>query len=478
MPVSQREPERADGACPMRDPPSPDSTGYLRRPRTPALPVARSSPSVDAPETLRAVASAWWPLAVSWMFMGLEMPAASAVIARLPDPVVSLAALGGVIYPICFVVEAPIVSLLTASNALCGDMATYRRVRGFMAWTAGILTAAHLAIAATPLYDLVVDGLIGVPPEVSERARLGLLLMLPWTAAIAYRRFQQGVLIRQGRSRVVGLGTAVRLATVLTVLATGFLLTSWPGLVVGTAAIAAGVTAEAVYAGIAVQPALQRLPALPPDGSPPLTLQGFLDFYVPLALSPMLLFLVSPLVAAALSRMPEALPSLACWPVVAGFLFLFRCWGQATNEVVVARMRHPGAGPVLLRFGLLVAATNTSLMLLALAAGGARAWYADVSGLAPDLVSLATGHSWLALAVPALSVAAHGLQGVLVARRRTRCVTESVFINLAVYVAILAAGIVAARWTGLAVGLVGLTGASAAQAAWLALRVRQGDAPA
>ena len=67
---------------------------------------------------MRTVFATWWPLAVSWLLMGLELPAISAGLARLPDPKIHLAAYGGVVFPIALMIESPIVMLLTASTAV------------------------------------------------------------------------------------------------------------------------------------------------------------------------------------------------------------------------------------------------------------------------------------------------------------------------------------------------------------------------
>jgi len=64
--------------------------------------------------TGRCVFSVWWPLAASWLLMALELPALSAVLTRMEDPQIQLAAWGGVIFPICLIVEAPIIMLLAA----------------------------------------------------------------------------------------------------------------------------------------------------------------------------------------------------------------------------------------------------------------------------------------------------------------------------------------------------------------------------
>ena len=103
---------------------------------------------MHAPEprnlTLREVFSTWWPLAASWVMMALELPAVSAVIARLADPNVHLAAYGGIVFPLALVVEAPIIMLLSASTALSKDMDSYRKLRRFMFWSAFGLTVVHL----------------------------------------------------------------------------------------------------------------------------------------------------------------------------------------------------------------------------------------------------------------------------------------------------------------------------------------------
>jgi hypothetical protein len=101
-----------------------------------------------------------------------------------------------------------------------------------------LLTLLHAAIAFTPLFDWLAVTVIGVPEAVREPARLGLRIMLPWTLSIAYRRTQQGVLIRFGHARAVTWGTAVRLGTNALVLALGAWWGRLPGIVVGTSAVA------------------------------------------------------------------------------------------------------------------------------------------------------------------------------------------------------------------------------------------------
>ena len=152
----------------------------------------------------RDIFDVWWPLALSWFFMALELPAVSATMTRLTEPARHLAAFGGVTMPICFIIESPIIMLLSASTTLCLDKRSYHHMRLLMMYAGGVLTVIHALLALTPLYYLVVGDLLRVPVEILEPTRIGLVLMIPWTWAIAYRRFNQGIIIRFGNPRVVG----------------------------------------------------------------------------------------------------------------------------------------------------------------------------------------------------------------------------------------------------------------------------------
>jgi hypothetical protein len=312
----------------------------------------------------RKILSTWWPLAASWLMMGLELPVVSAVVARLAHPEVNLAAYGGVVFPLALVVEAPIIMLLAASVALSRDLASYRKLRRFMFSAAATLTAIHVLIAATPLYDFVVGGVIGAPEAIRAPARIGLLIMTPWTGSIAYRRFHQGVLIRFNRPRTVGVGTAVRLGSNFTVLALGYLIGGIPGIVVGTGAVAVGVVSEAAFIGWAVRPIVHGPLREAPPVEVPLTLRSFVNFYVPLAMTPLLTLLALPILSAALSRLPRAIDSLAVWPVMNGLTFALRSLGVAMNEVVVALLDEPRSERRLFRFSLMLAAGVTGILLL------------------------------------------------------------------------------------------------------------------
>lgn len=424
------------------------------------------------PVPTRRVLKRWWPLAASWMLMAVELPSVSAVIARLDNPEISLAAYGGVVFPISLIIESPIIMLLAASTALSKDWPSYLKLRRFMLLAGATLTAIHLLIAATPLYYVVVEGIIGAPAEVIEPARLGLLIMTPWTWSIAYRRFNQGVLIRYDRAYVVTQGTMCRLGALGGVLALGYGVGTWPGIAVGPSAVAAGVLAEAAFIGWRVQPVLRHrlYPETPIETS--LTYREFAQFYVPLSLTSLMNLLINPLGSAMISRMPDALMSLAVWPVIQGLMFLLRSLGFAYQEVVVALLDEHGSAFTLRRFTIALSAILTLVMALIAATPLSWLWFHTISGLRPELAALGGSALWIAILMPAISVWQNALQGLIVHSRRTRGVSEAVAIFLLSAGAVLGIGVSQGTITGLYMGVGAFVVGGVVQVSWLLWRSR------
>jgi hypothetical protein len=402
--------------------------------------------------------------------MGAELPAIGAAVARLPDPVAHLAAFG-IVFAFALLVEAPIIMMLAASTALCRDRESTARLRSFNHRTAAGLMALHALLAFTPLYDWVVVWAVSPPDDVVEPARLGLKIMTPWTWAIADRRFHQGILIRFGRARAVGLGTLVRVIATVAVLVLASCL-GLSGIAVAATGLTVGVCVEMVFARLVVGEILrERMPAAA-AGAEPLTTARLLAFYVPLAVTPFLSLVSQPLGTACVARLPDAVRSLAAWPVVIGLVFMSRCVGIAFNEVVVSHAGDPGGRRALDRFAAGLAAVTVGILALFPATPLARWWFEGVQGLEPDLAALAEGALWFAVLLPGLTVAHSLFQGLLVHAGRTRGVTESVVAFLVVFGAILYAGVVAERWNGLIVSMAAFTAGSAVQAVWLWWRAR------
>ncbi len=403
--------------------------------------------------------------------MGMELPVLSAFVARLAEPEINLAAYGGIVFPIALVVEAPVIMLLAASTALSKDWASYQKLRRYMLISGGVLTALHLFIALSPAYYFVAEGIFGAPSEIIEPARIGLLIMTPWTWTIAYRRLHQGVMIRFGHANIIGVGTAVRLGTDIFVLTLGFLL-KLPGIVVATSAVASAVTMEALYIGFRSRSVLRVDLKPAPVVQPPLTYRAFAAFYFPLVMTSLMTLLIQPIGSAALSRMPRALESLAVWPVVSGFIFMLRSMGIAFNEVVVALLDEPHSVRALRKFTLLLLLGTTAVLIVVAATPLSQLWLEDLSALAPSLAALARVGLWISVLLPAMNALQSWYQGILLHSGKTRGISEAVALYLAVTGAALWGGVAWGQAVGLYVGLGAFSLGMLMQTFWLWLRSR------
>ncbi len=414
----------------------------------------------------------WWPLALSWFMITVEQPILAAVVARRAEPKVQLAAWGMAFF-LVIVLSAPSISMLAASTALSKDRASYRQGRRYMLWLSVGLTGLHALLAFTPVFELVVLGLISAPAELVEPVRNGVRLMLPFVPSLAIRRYQYGVLIRTDMARAVGVGTSMRLALEIGVAAYFFRFTQLDGVAIASTAISTGVVFEAIYATIRVRSVVQRQLVEEVDGGPPLTLPRFMRLYLPLVVTTLMQFLLQPMVSASLSRMPDSLGSLALWPVLYGILLMTNSAAIAFVEVAIVHLERPGSIEALGRFALGLGLSLAIVpMVLAWTPLG-DLWFLRFAALPVELVGLAKEALWLTIPLPALMTLASMLQGTLINGQRTRSITEADSLSLAAVAVILTLGTILGGGACLEAGgvsesvLCGVSGVSVAMVAFI-----------
>jgi hypothetical protein len=170
--------------------------------------------------------------------------------------------------------------------------------------------------------------------------------------------------------------------------------------------------------------------------------------------------------------MPQALDSLAIWPVITGLIFFLRSLGIAYNEVVVALLDEPNAFSTLKRFAVLLALSTSAFLLIMSATFFSQFWFVNISGLPEKLAGLAQRALWIALPLPAISVMQSWFMGAILHGKQTKSITESVVVYLLTSIIVLGMGVVTGNTIGLYVGLLGITLSAATQTAWLWLRSR------
>ncbi len=400
--------------------------------------------------------------------MAVEGPFLAAVIARLPDPKFNLAAYG-VAFAFAVLMEAPVIMLMSAATALVEDRPSYRRLRNFANGLNAAATALLLLVLIPTVHAGLVRDLLGLPPRVADLTYGALWLFLPWPAAIGYRRFLQGVLIRSGRTRLVALGTVVRLAAMAMAAAVFAFGLRLEGAWVGAAALSAGVCAEAAAARWMARGTIRELlasagtsPGAPAGSGEALDYRQIAAFYYPLALTSLIGLTVQPMLTFFMGRAPFPVESLAVFPVVHALSFLFRALGLAYQDAAIALMgrRHEGY-PQVARFatglGMAASAGLATIVFTPLAS----VWFETISGLTPELTAFALPPARILVPLPALAVLLNLQRAVLMKGRRTRPITGASAMEL-IGVAVL--------FPALAWG-VGLMGVTAAFAAFLGGRV-------
>ena len=391
--------------------------------------------------------------------MSAEGPYVAAIIARMPEAAFNLAAYG-VAFSLAWLVESPIMMLLTASNSLVRDRQSFLALRRFAYRMNAAVTAAMVILVAPPVFGFVGGSLMGLPPEVADRAHAAVAILILWPAAIGYRRFYQGILVRHGLARRVAYGTVVRLASMSMAAGALALWSPLGGAAIGGAALAAGVVIEAAASRLMARRVVASLmaePARAEADAAPLTQRAIFRFYYPLALTSMISLITGPLLTFFMGRSRQPIESLAVLPVVQSLVFLFRSGGVAFQEVGVAligrgleHQRDVG------RAGLTLAAGASIALAMVLFTPLADAWLRQVSGLPPELADFALLPARLLVLLPAMEYWLSYQRSRYILTGQTRVITLATAIEVAGIALLLFACI---GW----LGMIGAVAGSVAQ---------------
>jgi len=377
--------------------------------------------------------------------MAAEQPFLVAVIARLSDAKYNLAAFG-IAFSFALIIEAPVIMLMSASTALVTDRHAYRKLKRFTDILNLSVVAVQLILLIPPVFDFIVQDLMGVPDNVSRLTYISLILLLPWAPAIGYRRFYQGILIRNNLTGRVTYGTVIRLS-VIAIAGYGLYLTGTAGAYVGAATLSIAVFLEAIASWLMARSTIRRIindgdfPVEDPRSNSHGEKIGYrfiARFYTPLALTSLLSLGVNPFVVFFLGRSHMAVESLAVLPVVNSLVFIFRSMGLSYQEVLIAlvgdrKQNYPSLRKFAITMGLIVTVIPAVIAFTPLA----NIWFLKVSGLTPDLAAIAFTPLKLMLFLPALSVLLSFQRSTLVITGKTRPISIATGIELLVIIGVL-----------------------------------------
>ncbi len=363
----------------------------------------------------------WIPLASTWFMMSLEGPYISAIIARLPEPKYNLAAYG-VAFAIALIVEAPVIMMMSASTALVKCKESYRKLHNFSNALNILVTVGMLVLLIPPIFDFCAYSLLNLENRVAELTYEAIAILLPWPGMIGIRRFYQGILIRNNQTKKVAYGTIIRL---LSMSATAFILYSlkkYDGVIVGTAALSAGVIAEAIASRVMVHKTLTKIKLI--DKQEEINYLGITKFYYPLILTSLLSLGVHPFVTFFMGRARMPLESLAVLPVINALVFIFRSVGLSFQEVIIALI---GDGfenyKEIKNFSIILGVSVLAMLGFIAFTPLNKLWFGTISGLSDELVEFASTPLKIMTILPALTVLLSFQRSILVASKHTSPIT-------------------------------------------------------
>ena len=358
--------------------------------------------------------------------MAAEGPFLAAMIARMPGPEFNLGAYG-VAFALAILIEAPVIMLMSAATSLVKDRISYLKMRNFSRGLILGTTLLLLIVLVPGVYRWLTETLLQLPAEVADLTYGALWFFLPWPSAIGYRRFLQGVLIRAGKTRLVAMGTLIRLLAMTVSALLGYLLLDIPGAWVGGLALGTGVTVEAIAARFMAAETVRDLLAEEGDSEytgRTVTYRAIATFYLPLALTSLIGLTIQPLLTFFMGRSVSPVESLAVYPVVHSLSFFFRSVGFAYQDAAIAligeRFEHYRE---LRRFCFTLGAVTTAGLALVAFTPLFQLWFTVLSGLTPELTSFALIPARIIVPLPFLSVLLSFQRAILVEGRRTQHIT-------------------------------------------------------
>ena len=373
--------------------------------------------------TLSKIFVFWTPLGATWLMMALEGPFLAALIARLAEPKFNLAAYG-VAYAFALIIEAPVIMIMSASTALVKDRHSFNKLKIFTYFLNGLITILMVILVIPSIFYFVTEDLIGLPQRIAYLTHIATIIMLPWAAAIGYRRFYQGILIRNNLTRRVAYGTVVRLLTMIMTALVLFFYFDIPGAVVAASALALAVIAEAIASRIMASGTINKILSKSESSESELTYKGIYKFYYPLALTAIISLAVQPIITFFIGKSRMPIESLAVLPVITSFVFIFRALGLSYQEVIIAFMGEIKGGYYpLKKFAIILGSTLSLILILVAFTPLSNIWFINISGLSYSLSEFSITPLMIMSVFPALTVLLCFQRAVLICGSNTGPIT-------------------------------------------------------
>ena len=369
---------------------------------------------------------AWIPLAIMWIVMAVEQPLITSVISRLPDATKQLAAFG-YSFALALFIEGPVVQMLSAGTAIVKSKNSYKKILKVMN-TLGIITViAHAFFSIPAIFNFTAEKIFFLPEELRSSAYWCFFLMLPWSPAVGYRRLWQGVMIKHGKSKQVPIVMYIRIAVAVATLFMGLYLKTIPGAVVGGLSLSLGVIAGMISAYGYAKSILKDLDETDSEN---LNLKQMVRFYIPLGVTSWVTLGVRPLLNLGITRGLNPVESLAIWPVVLAYLFLYTSITQSLQEIIISEYKKENLKTINSFVNIVSICITAIYLIVYLAKPLQNIWFVNISKLPTELLVYLPLSLALVMILPIVSGRIAYYRAILVSIRNTASITLGVFINV------------------------------------------------
>lgn len=172
------------------------------------------------------------PLAGTMALGTLTNPLINAVISRTPEPEVGLAVYA-VVSSLLWFMASPTLRYSAVTIALGTTPDNLKRLASFLWRFVGGISILVLVVTLTPVARTVLEGWIGLSPELAARARLPLALLSAQPLIAGFIAYNQGLLTRSARTGWVGIGSISRAVAIVSLGVVGLALGLRGGLLGG-----------------------------------------------------------------------------------------------------------------------------------------------------------------------------------------------------------------------------------------------------
>jgi hypothetical protein len=350
--------------------------------------------------------------------MTVSGPIINLAVGRAADPKLEFAGywLG---FAVLLFIESPplIVQQLTAT--LAGGYHSLRRLMIFGLALAAFSSLTALAVALTPLGDLVFTHIVRTTPRIAELARTVLACLAPLPFLITIRGVGNGIAIRDKRTVLVARATLFRMISLASVVGLVVAFGTGSGAMAGVAALTTGIAFETAVIWIGVLPRWLSRRAERHRDAEHLPYREIIRVAMPLVVSAFAWTIFRPLVNAILGRMADPELAQAGFGVVMPLILLTSSplWTLQNVSLVLPESRDDLARVI--RLASLAAFFFAGVILLVTATPFRDFLLRSVFALSPELERAVRPALVLIFLEPFFLGARSVSQGVLLKAKRT-----------------------------------------------------------